>query len=161
MGAGARHRRRRPARLSAVASVPPLHLVATDEVERAPGFRRKATKLLEAGGARLALHLRLRDASGAALHELASHLAPIARDAGALLIVNDRVDVALATRCSGVHLGSRSIGVADARRLVGPDLLVGASVHDPAEAREAGSAGLSVSGLLVHLELQPDRKSVV
>lgn len=57
------------------------------------------------------------------------------------VIVNDRVDVALAVGADGVHLGQRSLPVAAVRPLVGPDMLIGASVHSLAEAREAASGG--------------------
>jgi thiamine-phosphate diphosphorylase len=55
--------------------------------------------------------------------------------------VNDRVDVALAAGAHGVQLGRRSLSVADARTLVGRGMLIGASVHDGGEGREAAEAG--------------------
>lgn len=141
MGARARHRRGRAAGLSARTPVPALHLVATDDVARAPAFVEQAGELLGVGGSGVALHLRLRGASGAVLHAVARRLAPIAAAAGAALIVNDRVDVALAARCSGVHLGRGGIPLRDARAIAGRALLVGASVHDAGEARDAERAG--------------------
>ena len=64
----------------------------------------------------------------------------IARAAGSLLVVNDRVDVALAAGADGVQLGRRGITVADARRL-GGGVRIGASVHGLGEAREAVDGG--------------------
>jgi thiamine-phosphate pyrophosphorylase len=61
-------------------------------------------------------------------------------DAGALLIINDRVDIALACGADGVHLGQSDLPVADAR-CIAPDLIVGASSHDLAEALAAQEAG--------------------
>ena len=60
----------------------------------------------------------------------------------ALLIVNDRLDVALALEADGVHLGLDDFPVADARRLA-PDLIIGASSHSEAEAIEAQRQGAS------------------
>jgi thiamine-phosphate pyrophosphorylase len=58
------------------------------------------------------------------------------------LIVNDRVDVALAAGATGVHLGLSDMDPADARRLVGPDVILGITVHHGAEAG-AVPAGLA------------------
>jgi thiamine-phosphate pyrophosphorylase len=62
--------------------------------------------------------------------------------AGALLIIDDRVDVALAAEADGVHLGQSDLPVREARRLA-PGLLIGASSHTPEQAWEAQAAGAS------------------
>lgn len=62
--------------------------------------------------------------------------------ANALLIVNDRVDIALAVGADGVHLGQDDLPVADARRIA-PDLLIGASTHNLEQAMAAQGAGAS------------------
>ncbi|MFT3695234.1 MAG: thiamine phosphate synthase [Kofleriaceae bacterium] len=59
--------------------------------------------------------------------------------AGALLIVNDRIDIALAARADGVHLGQSDVPFADARRLA-PDLIIGVSTHDLDQVRGASHA---------------------
>ena len=71
------------------------------------------------------------------LIELASDLTIAARGSNALFIVNDRVDVALASDADGVHLGPGDMRPEDARRLLGPDKLVGVSVATIEEARAA------------------------
>jgi thiamine-phosphate pyrophosphorylase len=53
------------------------------------------------------------------------------------LIVNDRVDVALAAQADGVHVGQDDMAVADARRLMGPGAIVGLSIKTPAQAEAA------------------------
>lgn len=63
------------------------------------------------------------------LHEAALLLAPLLRAAGAMFVVNDRVDIALATGADGVHLPEAGMSPADARRLLGPDAWVARSVH--------------------------------
>ena len=68
---------------------------------------------------------------------LAQRLGATAREANALFIVNDRVDVALASGADGVHLGPDDMMPGDARRLMGPHQLVGVSVATMEEARAA------------------------
>lgn len=85
--------------------------------------------------------LRDKRASTRALIEQAGRLTAIAEEHGASLVVNDRVDVALAAGAHGVHLGQDDMPLADARRLLGPDLIIGVSVRTPAEAREAELGG--------------------
>ena len=117
--------------------LPRLHAVTDDEVLARGGFVDAARRALAAGGRRLALQLRGRATSGARMHELASALAPAARASGALLIANERVDLALVAGLDGVHLPGRSLPPDVARRLLPPGRWVGASVHDEAEARAA------------------------
>ncbi|HLH68791.1 MAG TPA: thiamine phosphate synthase [Candidatus Dormibacteraeota bacterium] len=57
------------------------------------------------------------------------------------VVVNARVDLALATGAAGVHLPERDLPVAGARRLLGPNRLLGRSVHSPIAAREAEGQG--------------------
>jgi thiamine-phosphate pyrophosphorylase len=116
-------------------AIPPIHVVTDDEVVASPGFLRSARAVLHSGGIRLALHLRAPHASGREVWTLASALGRDAEEAGATLLVNDRVDVALLSGVRGVHLGRRSLRPSDARRLLGPARLIGASVHRVAEAR--------------------------
>ena len=81
-----------------------------------------------------AVQLREKDLSGRELFALAEALREATARADALLLVNDRVDVAIAAGADGVHLGGGSMQVAVARRLVGPDALIGVSTHAPGEA---------------------------
>lgn len=120
-------------------TIPRLHAVTNDEVLAEPGFTDRARALITAHGPALALHLRGHGTLGATLYRLAESLAEVARESGALLLVNDRVDVALASGC-GAQLGRRSIPLAAARTLLGPDRPLGYSAHDAAEARAAGQA---------------------
>jgi thiamine-phosphate pyrophosphorylase len=63
------------------------------------------------------------------------------------LIINDRLDVALALDADGVHLGQDDMPVAVARRILGDDKIIGASVFNAAEAREGEAAGADYLGL--------------
>lgn len=138
-------------------SLPGLHVVTDDEVLADRGFRERASDLLEAHGRRIALHLRGPQTEPARLLALAEALAHAARRAGALLLVSDRADVALAAGAHGVQLGQRSVPVAAARTL-SPGWLIGASVHDVAEAEGASSADFLLLGTIWETASHPGRK---
>jgi len=87
------------------------------------------------------VQLRRRGTPGGRLLELALRLRTITRNAGATLLVNDRLDVALAASADGVHLASNSFDPSDARRLLGEHALLGLSVHSADEARLAAEQG--------------------
>ena len=114
--------------------IPRLHVVTDDRVLSRADFAAGALEALEAGGGRLALHVRGPRTSGRALYRAAAGLVRPAARTGAWLVVNDRVDVALALGISRVHLGGRSMPAGVARRLLGPDARVGRSVHSAAGA---------------------------
>lgn len=96
---------------------------------------------LLAGGARL-LQLRWKGAPSGAFVEAARALARAARAEGALLVVNDRVDVALAAGADGVHLGQDDLPLVEARAIAGARLRIGLSTHtiEQATAPEAAAA---------------------
>ncbi len=73
--------------------------------------------------------------------EEGTHLVRMARAARTPLIINDRVDLALAVGADGVHLGSEDMPVAHARRLLGPSAIIGATVADASDARIAEQDG--------------------
>jgi thiamine-phosphate pyrophosphorylase len=91
---------------------------------------------------RVAIQARHKGASARTLAELVSSLLPLCRAARALLIVNDRADVARALGADGVHLPEAGLTVAEARAVLGEHALVGRSCHDRAgleRAREQGA----------------------
>jgi thiamine-phosphate pyrophosphorylase len=118
-------------------ALPRLHVVTDHAVVSRAGFLEQAADVLRAGGPAVALHLRAPGASGRATYELAAALVPVARDAGAALLVNDRADVAQAVSAEGVHLPRRGLRPQDARGIVGSDAWIGTSVSSAEEAREA------------------------
>lgn len=73
-------------------------------------------------------------------------LLPHARRAGARLILNDRVEIAAACGVDGVHVGQEDTPVKRAKKLLGTDRIVGCSVHDTMEARNAETAGADYLG---------------
>lgn len=69
------------------------------------------------------------------------------RKAGACFIVNDHVDIAMLVDADGVHVGQEDIPVADVRRLVGPEMIIGLSTHGPEQAAAAVAAGADYIGV--------------
>lgn len=106
----------------------------------------EAASLPAASRARLAVQLRDPQLCGRALARLGVLLRERTRAIGAALIVNDRIDLAVALGADGIHLGRRSIPVAEARALLGEGAWVSRSAHDldevAAAAREGASAVL-------------------
>lgn len=89
--------------------------------------------------------VRAKGLSDAALLGFADTVIAAVRPLGAIVVVNDRVDVALASAADGVHLGRDDLPVAAARRLA-PDLLVGATCRDRDQARQAATDGADYAG---------------
>ena len=121
--------------------IPRLHLVTDDAVLHRPDFQSVAAEVLEAGGPRLAFHVRGPGCTGAEIYNLARTLAPLAGISGCRLLVNDRLDVALALGLPGVHLAQRSLPPVVARDLLGSGALVGVSTHSRSELSEAAEGG--------------------
>jgi thiamine-phosphate pyrophosphorylase len=89
----------------------------------------------------VAVQLREKDLTGRELLLLARELRKICTAHGALLLINDRIDVALATEADGVHLPADSFSVREARELLGESKLIGCSTHTIAEVEAANRAG--------------------
>ena len=92
------------------------------------------------GGADV-IQLRDKTASAQVLIDEATRLRTITQAAGIPLIINDRVDVAVAVGADGVHLGQDDLPVAVARQILGPKRLLGTSTHSLAQALEADRVG--------------------
>lgn len=121
--------------------LPRIHVVTDDAVLARDGWQDVATRVLDAGGADVALHLRGARTGPRALLSLATRLSPHARRTGSALLVNDRIDVALVAEVDGVHLGGRSLPPEKARALLGPGAWIGVSRHDAREAADAAREG--------------------
>jgi thiamine-phosphate pyrophosphorylase len=99
-----------------------------------------------AGGAPM-IQLREKGLDDRALLALAREVRRWTRELGALFIVNDRPDIARLVEADGVHLGQDDLPVREARRIVGPDALVGVSTHDLDQVRRAVLDGASYLGV--------------
>jgi thiamine-phosphate pyrophosphorylase len=111
--------------------------------DRQQGGGRSLLTVVEAalrGGAR-AFQLREKDLSPRDLYPLALEMRQLTQAYGARLLINDRVDVALAVNADGVHLTTASLPASVARQLLGPDRLLGVSTHNLAEAQVAAQGG--------------------
>lgn len=101
------------------------------------------------------IQVRERDLPSADLSALVADLLAVTRGSPTRLVVNDRLDVALACRADGVHLRSDSIAPADARRLAPAGFLIGRSVHTADEARDASGADYLVAGAVFATPSKP------
>ena len=92
------------------------------------------------------MQLRLKDAEGRDFLAAARTIAGMCRKRGAMLIINDRVDIAILADAHGVHLGQTDLPVEAARRIAGPDKLIGISTHNLEQARAAEDGGADYIG---------------
>lgn len=99
-----------------------------------------------AGGASI-IQLREKELDDRRLLERARDVRRWTRQAGVLFILNDRPDIARLAGADGVHLGQDDLTVKDARRLVGPEMLIGVSTHNLEQVRQAVLDGASYLGV--------------
>ncbi|MCS6293049.1 MAG: thiamine phosphate synthase [Nitrospira sp.] len=88
-----------------------------------------------------AIQLRERDLPTREILSLTQQIRAMTRDRAVSLIINDRIDMAVALDLEGVHLRASSLPVSVARRVVGRHRLIGVSAHSVAEAQQAGDDG--------------------
>lgn len=99
-----------------------------------------------AGGVTI-VQLREKDAATGEFVELARRLMAVLKPLGVPLIINDRVDVALAVDADGVHIGQSDMSYADARRLLGPDKIIGLSVENFEDLEAANALDVDYIGI--------------
>lgn len=122
--------------------LPRLHVIVGDAAVGADAYRERLRPVLAAGKGALALHLRTRSTPARRLYDAACWVARASRETGTLLVINDRVDVAMAAGAGGVHLREDSLPPSVVRRITGARMLLGRSIHSPDQA-----GGLRASGL--------------
>lgn len=105
-------------------------------------LERAAERAAEAllGGVRI-IQLRAKDSPAKDALNAAMALKSLAGEFNSTFIVNDRIDIALLSGADGVHIGQDDIRINDARKLLGPDSIIGVSTHNIQEALEAESLG--------------------
>ena len=126
-----------------------LHLV-TPAVD--PDRRADVDRLLDAVDAVVAagaplIQVRTKTGTDRDRVALAALLTRRIQAGGALALINDRVDMALVVGADGVHLGADDLPVADARHLLGPEAIVGATARTPADGRRAVASGATYLGV--------------
>ncbi len=99
-----------------------------------------------AGGVDM-IQLREKDLSDRELLKRAREVCGWSREAALLFIVNDRPDIARLVEADGVHLGQDDMPVKEARRILGPDALIGVSTHNIEQVRQAALDGASYLGV--------------
>ena len=99
-----------------------------------------------AGGA-TAIQLRDKVSSGAAFYQASVAVQSVCRGAGIPFIVNDRVDIAMAADADGAHVGQDDLPAPAARRLLGPDRILGVSAGNVVHAARAEAAGADYLGV--------------
>ncbi|MCJ7681543.1 MAG: thiamine phosphate synthase [Candidatus Aminicenantes bacterium] len=122
-----------------------LCLVADVEAAGERDLRAIVAEALE-GGITL-LQLRAKKLDTRPFLDLAADLLPLVRSDSIPLIINDRVDIALASGAYGVHLGQNDMSPAEARKLLGKDAIIGISANTVEEARAAEAGGADYIGL--------------
>ncbi|HEU5230330.1 MAG TPA: bifunctional hydroxymethylpyrimidine kinase/phosphomethylpyrimidine kinase [Ktedonobacteraceae bacterium] len=135
------YERRRPARLSRTHLIPrlALHVLTDRALSRGRDLLTVASAAID-GGATV-IQLRDKQADTRSLVEQGLLLRTLTRGRDVLFIVNDRIDVALAVDADGVHLGQDDdMPIQQARRLLGPQRLLGISAGNPAEVATALAA---------------------
>jgi thiamine-phosphate diphosphorylase len=120
--------------------IPRIHAVTDDLILARAEFTSRARGVMTALGPRGAVHLRARYHTAAQIYAIALALGDAQESTGCWLVVNERLDVALAARTHAAQLTSRSITVCDARIVAG-EMPLGASVHSAAEAEAAERDG--------------------
>ena len=104
-------------------------------------------ELFEIEGGVTLVQLREKDVSTAQFLQAALEVQEVCRRYGVPLIINDRIDIALAVDADGVHVGQTDMPCAIARRLIGPDKILGVSASTPEHARRAREDGADYIGI--------------
>jgi thiamine-phosphate pyrophosphorylase len=118
-----------------------LYLITPPAIADIPAFAARLDEALSAGGV-AAVQLRLKNCADDDVVAAGKALLPVCRAHDAVLIVNDRADLAQKSGADGVHLGQADGSIAEARALLGPDAVIGATCHDSRDvAIDASEAG--------------------
>ena len=120
--------------MARTSTIPPrpatrLYLITPPVIPDMDAFAADLEAALGAGDV-AALQIRLKPADEATIRAAVARLAPIARSHDVAVILNDRPDLAADLGLDGVHVGQSDASVASARRLMGPDAMIGATCHD-------------------------------
>ena len=119
-------------------------MLVTDHCSDVDAFCTIVEKALQAGVT--VLQLREKKAATRDFYQLVLRIKPIARQYNVPLLINDRLDIALAVDADGVHVGQEDLPVAVVRRLIGPDKILGATAATVAAAQTAEREGADYIG---------------
>ena len=122
-----------------------LYLVTDRGLMTTPTLEEAVEQAID-GGCTL-VQLREKNASSREFYRSAVSVKKVTDRRGVPLIINDRLDIALASGAAGVHLGQSDLPAAAARRILGPDKIIGVSASTPAQAEAAQAAGADYLGV--------------
>lgn len=118
-----------------------LYLITPPRLDDLAAFGHVLAHALDAGDV-AALQIRLKDVPDEIIAAAVDVLTPIAHARGVAVILNDRPDLAARLGCDGVHIGQDDTPLAEARRMMGPDAMIGVTCHDSLHlAMEAAEGG--------------------
>jgi thiamine-phosphate pyrophosphorylase len=118
-----------------------LYLITPPRLDDLAAFARALAHAFDAGDV-AALQIRLKDVPDEVIAGAVDAFLPIAAARGVAVILNDRPDLAASLGCDGVHIGQHDAPLAEARRIVGKDRMVGVTCHDSRHlAMEAAEGG--------------------
>lgn len=119
----------------------PFRLYIVTDRQQTAGRSLEEVLVAAARGGAGAVQLREKDLSARELYALGARLQEALAPYHVPLLINDRLDVALALDAAGVHLAGHSLPTAQARRVLGPHKLLGVSTHSVEEAQQAAAEG--------------------
>ena len=122
-----------------------LYLVTDRELSLGRSLEEVVSEAVKGGVT--VVQLREKDASTGEFIELARRLMKLLKPLNIPLIINDRVDVALAVDADGVHIGQSDMSYEDARRLLGPDKIIGLSVENFEDIEAANALDVDYIGI--------------
>jgi thiamine-phosphate pyrophosphorylase len=118
-----------------------LYLITPNRIDDAKAFAALLAQCLDAGDV-AAVQIRLKDAAEDHLGAVVKAILPVAHAMGVAVLLNDRPDLAAKFGCDGVHIGQSDGPLKDARRIMGPDAMIGVTCHDSRHlAMEAAEGG--------------------
>lgn len=118
-----------------------LYLITPPRLNDLAAFGHTLAHTLDAGDV-AALQIRLKDVGDEIIAAAVDVLSPIAQARGVAVILNDRPELAASLGCDGVHIGQKDMPLAQARKIMGPDAMIGVTCHDSLHlAMEAAEGG--------------------
>lgn len=138
-----------------------LYLITPPSFETG-AFAATLAQALDAGDV-AAVQLRLKDVDDDYIRQVCKALQPLVQDRGVAFILNDRPDLAAELGCDGVHIGQKDSPYAEARRLLGPDAIVGVTCHNSLDlaftAADLGADYVAFGAFFPTQTKQPDTQA--
>lgn len=121
-----------------------IYLVTDEECLKGKSLPEAVKEALEGGVT--VVQYRAKQAEGGKMYREALELKRLCDSYKVPLIINDRLDIAMAVKAAGVHVGQEDFPCREARKLLGDDYIIGVSAHNPAEALKAEAEGADYLG---------------